>query len=116
MTDEQGQFSFPALLFGSATVTFQRWGYQPATLSVALVAGSTVNLALAPKPVIILKDTQGLSHRADYELSQFGYVVLFGNLGQLLRMLQGRAGSQHQSHTQGRTAFHGRHRRQLLRR
>jgi hypothetical protein len=80
VTDEQGQFRFPGLFSGSATVTFQRWGYQPATLSVTLVAGSTVNLTLAPKPVIILKDTQGVSHRADYELSQFGYAVLFGNL------------------------------------
>lgn len=80
VTDEQGQFNFPGLLSGSATLTFQRWGYQPVTRSLTLVAGSTVNLTLAPKPVIILKDTQGVSHRADYELSQFGYTVPFGNL------------------------------------
>jgi hypothetical protein len=81
ITDDQGAFKFPDLLAGTATVTFQRWGYHDETRSLTLVAGSVVNLSLAPKPVDIVKDTHGNTFRADYELSQFGYTVLFGNLG-----------------------------------
>jgi len=81
VADEQGLFKFPGLLTGTATVTFQRWGYQSDTRTISLSGGSVVNVALAPKPVIILKDTHGATYRADYELSKFGYTVLFGNLG-----------------------------------
>ena len=80
VTDEHGLFKFPDLSTGSAMVTFQRWGYQPVVRTIALDAGTNVNLSLAPKAVILLKDTQGLSHRADYELSHFGYVILFGGV------------------------------------
>jgi hypothetical protein len=78
-SDGHGQFTIPDLQAGSATVTFQRWGYQTVTRTIT-IDGTPVNASLAPKAVILVKDTGGTTHRADYDLSQFGYVVPFGNL------------------------------------
>jgi hypothetical protein len=79
VSDEHGQFTIPDLQAGGATVTFQRWGYQSVTRSIT-IDGTSMNVSLAPKAVILVKDSGGTTHRADFELSQFGYVIPFGNL------------------------------------
>lgn len=74
--DDNGGYKIPSLTPGQFSVTFQRWGYVSSAQTLALNAGTdTVNVTLAPKGVSVVTDKTGATHRYDYELSQFGYLI-----------------------------------------
>jgi Carboxypeptidase regulatory-like domain len=73
-----GQYKIGGLTSGQASVTFQRWGYVASSQTVSVAVGSTtLNARLAPKAVTTVTDKAGATHRYDYELSQFGYLIPF---------------------------------------
>lgn len=70
--DANGAYTATGLQAGPATVSFERWGYQPAQKSVTIRTGpNSVDARLAPKPVIQLVDMSGKAFRLDYELASF---------------------------------------------
>jgi hypothetical protein len=79
-TDANGAFSFDKPALGAATVSVTRWGYGSSSRSVTITGGTNVvNFALAGKPVTTLKDTDGVTHVLDAELSQFAALVPFSS-------------------------------------
>jgi hypothetical protein len=67
-----GTFLVQRLTPGPATVSVERWGYQPATQNVTIVNGSNLlELRLTGKPVVVVTDISGAVYRLDYELSEF---------------------------------------------
>lgn len=72
LADERGQFVATGLTPGAATVTFERWGYQPLTQNVTLQeGGNTLDARLTPKAAIELSTVSGGMYRADYETAYF---------------------------------------------
>lgn len=69
---QDGRFSLEGLPAGNTSVSAERWGYQPASQQVSLRVGSnSVELRLAPKPVVVVTDTAGVVRRLDFESTEF---------------------------------------------
>jgi hypothetical protein len=78
--DDHGLFTIPNPTPGAATISVTRWGYGNASKSVTISAGTNlVNFPLVGKPVTTLKDTDGVTHVLDAELSQFATLVPFSS-------------------------------------
>jgi Carboxypeptidase regulatory-like domain len=79
-SDANGFFTFDKPAQGVVTVSVTRWGYGSSSRSVTVTGGTNVvNFALAGKPVTTLKDTDGVTHVLDAELSQFAALVPFSS-------------------------------------
>jgi hypothetical protein len=79
-TDDKGFFTFNNPAPGGATVSVTRWGYGTSSRDITVTSGTNVvNFALVGKPVTTLKDTDGVTHVLDAELSQFAALVPFSS-------------------------------------
>ncbi len=83
--DADGSFTITGLASGPTTVRIERWGYEAATRQVNLVSGSNAlgTVSLAPRPVVTLTETNGTTHRLDFDSVEFassaplsGYVTV----------------------------------------
>ena len=67
-----GSYTLDKLPKGQQSVRIERWGYEPVTQTVALSSGpNSLNVRLAPKPVVVVTDATGAVHRFDAESTEF---------------------------------------------
>ena len=77
----EGAYRLERLSPGGASVTIERWGYNPTTRSIALVVGTnTLNVTLTSKPVVTVTTAGGQVHLLDFESSFFSDVYPFQGL------------------------------------
>jgi len=70
--ERDGSFTLEGLPPGVATMTAERWGYASSSQQLNLRVGSnTTEIRLAPKPIVVVTETNGRIHRLDYELTNF---------------------------------------------
>ncbi|MCU1231749.1 MAG: hypothetical protein JWO97_4633 [Acidobacteria bacterium] len=75
--DSQGRYSIKVPLNRNTTLTAQRWGYTAASQTIKVSGTTAIELRLAPKPTITLRESDGSTHILDYETSQFAYLIPF---------------------------------------
>lgn len=76
-TDEHGNFTVAVAPGVEVTITAERFGYSTVSKSVKAFGPTTLNFALAPKPSVTVKLTNGEVHKLDLETSQFAYLITF---------------------------------------
>jgi hypothetical protein len=77
--DAQGHFTIKLPTNVDNSITVQRWGYESLTQTVR-ISGATaaaVPFRLTSRPVITVKDSDGVSHQLDFDNSSFAYLIPF---------------------------------------
>ncbi|MEA2488278.1 MAG: CarboxypepD reg-like domain, partial [Acidobacteriota bacterium] len=78
-TDVAGHFEIKHLPFGVYTLSFTRTGYEPKSAGITATANSStpIETRLTPKPVVLVKMTNGSTVQIDTETVEFAYMVPF---------------------------------------
>ncbi|HUF18671.1 MAG TPA: carboxypeptidase-like regulatory domain-containing protein, partial [Thermoanaerobaculia bacterium] len=79
--DSQGVFNITGLAAGATTVRIERWGFEATTRTLTLVAGSNAlgDVSLVPRPVVTLTETDGTTHRLDFDSVEFASAAPLSN-------------------------------------